>query len=180
MPTEILRRGAFKSEYDLLELDILDWNRLMGYWENTAEAVQAIASWLIDTSIYKVVRCDLTEAPEREDWPGWKHGGNHPEIGKRYWNWFHWKYNQEKQFHGELFFSDSPDFRGTLLVPGWPKASFYGDIGKVSPPTFIRTLKCMDAHDIWISIIDEYTQVSIEPVKSIRQLWTDYIDGLFK
>ena len=178
LTTKLLQQGTFKSELDLLALDCIDWNRLMGYWDNTAEALQTAASYLIDTAIYKVIQFDLCEAPERADWPGWRHVGHHPELGKLYWNWFHQMYNEERHYNATIFFSDSPDFHGTLTIPGWSKAKFYGDIGKVSAPTFIRTLQKMDAHDIWISVLDTQTMVTIESFISTRELWLNTVSTL--
>lgn len=169
--TSIVKTAPFQSEEDLLRLDIIDWDRLHGYWDSSAEAVRAISSWLIGTSIYVVIRCNLYEAPERDDWPGWRHTGRHPEIGRLYWNWFHWR----KQ--GHLFFSDAPDFYGKLQLPDGRLHSFLGDIGRVSPPTFIQAFKSLGAHEFWISVLDPHTQVLIEPLMSICELVADGSSG---
>ena len=72
---------------------------------------------------------------------------------------------------GDLHFSDSPDFHGRITFPDSPNRDFWGDIGKVSASTFIGSLKMMDANDLWISVLDERTQVVIEPLVSIKELW---------
>jgi len=107
----------------------------------------------------------LRAAPERDDWPGWKHVGAHELLGKLYWNWFY------QRPMGDLHFSDSPDFHGRITFPDSPNRDFWGDIGKVSASTFIGSLKMMDANDLWISVLDERTQVVIEPLVSIKELW---------
>jgi hypothetical protein len=104
-------------------------------------------------------------APERDDWPGWQHAGNHAAIGRLFWNWFHWKKR------GTLTFADAPDFSGVLHLVNGQTVSFFGDIGKVSPSTFLHTIKLLEQDDIWISIPTATTQIIIEPLISLRALW---------
>lgn len=169
----IVKSSMFKSSHDLLSLGIIDWSRdiTLSYWDNHDEAIEAIAGWLVGTARYTIVRADMTIAPKRDDWHGKVHVGTHDQLSFLYWNWFHWKKR------GTLTFNDSPDFQGTLAgVPGVPDARFWGDSGIVSASTFNRTLKVMDAHDLWISIVDSDTQVVIEPLVSYRQLWSNWVD----
>lgn len=166
----VIDRGEFTSENDLLKLPIVDWNRLINYWDNVYDATVSISSWLIASRAhYIIAECNMKSAPKREDWPGWKHIGCHPQIGQLYWNWFHWKQV------GTLHFSDSPDFHGVLNRPGMEKAQFYGDVGLVSAPTFMRSIKSLEAHDLWITIVDMETQIIIEPLGSIRQMWHNFM-----
>jgi hypothetical protein len=167
----IVETGHITTQRDLLKLDIIDWQRAQGYWDNTQEAVDTLMSWLVasETS-YTIITCNLQEAPERNDWPGWTHVGNHVPLGKLYWNWFHWKQR------GSLTFSDAPDFHGRLRYPDTPERRFYGDIGHVSPSAFSHTFRVLAENDLWISVIDEYTQIILEPSLSVLQIcaetWT--------
>jgi len=176
--TCIEESGEIKSARDLMKLEIIDWNRLIGYWKNIPEAAESLASWLIESeSQYSIIKCRMDDAPERDDWPGWKHIGHHPEIGQVFWNWFH--YHQK----GEIHFSDSPDFFGKLRLGDWPERTFFGDIGLVSAPTFSRTIRALRAHDVWITVVDTETQIMIEPMYSISQLaddWSNYIFGPYR
>jgi len=157
----------------ILQLDIIDWNRLNGYWDNTFDALQVVADWLTDVTEYAILRTSLKLAPERADWPGWKHVGDHVAVGRLFWNWFHWKKR------GTLVFADSPDFSGTLELPHGKTVRFWGDIGKVSPSTFLETIKRMDKDDIWISIPDVTTQIVLEPLVSFRDIWRETMNGAF-
>jgi hypothetical protein len=158
----------FKSQFDLMALNIVDWNRLNGYWDNPAEALETLSSWFVGTSYYTVVDLDITKAPERDDFPGWEHVGGHERIGKLYWNWFH------ASLKGKLVFSDSPDFYGEIQI-GDKIQHFWGDIGKVSPFALAQTQKSMDIGDLWISIVSTKQQVVIEPVVSLVNLWGEIL-----
>ena len=148
---EIVRQGIIESEYDLTDLHIIDWSRIGGYWRHAGDAIKAVSSWFIWRAMYTVVTCDLRQAPDRADWPGWKHVGRHEEIGRLYWNYFHWA------GMGTISFHDEPDFSGTLDLEdeaGQPRsAKFWGDVGKVSAVTFAHVQKRMNKGDIWISLL---------------------------
>ncbi len=89
------------------------------------------------------------------------------------WNRFHpWDYQ-----NGELHFSDSPDFSGTLTRPNEYSARFWGDIGKVSARAFSDAQISMHAGDLWISIIGEDKQVIIETLVDIAKL---HVESLIK
>jgi len=79
---------------------------------------------------------------------------------------------------GTLAFADAPDFSGTLVIEG-KRIRFWGDSGKVSPITFLETLKQMDVHDIWISLPDAQTQIVIEALVSFRHLWSETVNASF-
>ena len=162
--TRIIETGNFKTEGDFLKLDIVDWNRLNGYWENTGDALYSISSWLINTSRYTIIATDLHQAPSMSDFPGWDHVGGHESIGKLYWNRFH-AYQK-----GTLVFSDAPDFYGTIEDAHKGIHRFYGDIGKVSPSTLAHTQRHLLAGDLWISVLNTQKQVIIEPFVDLVQL----------
>jgi hypothetical protein len=155
------------SAHQILQLDIVDWNRLNGYWEHPAAALETVASWLLGNAVYGKLQVDMSAAPDRDDWPGWQHAGNHAPIGRLFWNWFHWKKR------GTLVFADAPDFSGTLHLVNGQTINFFGDIGKVSPSPFLRTIKLLEQDDIWISIPNTKTQISIEPLISMQALWQE-------
>lgn len=119
---KVIEEGWIQSKEDLLKLDIVDWNRLIDYWDNTREALESISSWLEGHTRYAIVQCSMGKAPQRDDWPGWDHVGNHAQMGRIFWNWFYQKNR------GELHLSDSPDFHGILRLPNWPEKRFWGDI----------------------------------------------------
>lgn len=156
-----------KSPNDLFKLNIIDWNRLNGYWSNPLEALQSVGSWFTNTSHYTVMAIDITKAPQRTDFPGWDHVGHHEQVGELYWNWFHANHK------GELHFSDSPDFYGNFQVDEG-KCGFYGDIGKASPIALASIQKQMVLGDIWISIVNEEKQVIIEPFVSLMDLFFNF------
>jgi len=155
MGMEVIEQKIFKYELDIMKLNIIDWKRLNGSWRNPADAVRTISSWFLSRAMYTIAREDLTEFPERDDCPGWKHAGRHERLGRLYWNAF---YGSDM---GTITFADEPDFSGTLIFPGY-KRHFWGDVGKVSAQCFSMTQKCMREGDLWISVLDERTQVIIE------------------
>jgi len=152
------------SQDDILSLDIINWgpSAIRGF-RNVNDAVGSIASWFINTSHYTTVSVDITKAPSRGDFPGWGHKGDHPRIGELYWNWFHTHYD------GELYFSDSPDFRGVIRDGGEKPIRFFGDIGQVTAVCMAYTQKRLSFGNIWISVVDEQNQVIIEPFVSLIQ-----------
>jgi hypothetical protein len=154
---EVLDHKLITSVYDIMDLDIIDWGRLNGSWRKPGQALKTISSWLVNRAHYTITQVNIREAPRRDDFPGWNHIGNHEQMGRWYWNWFH--VNHE----GTLRFSDAPDFWGTFRDDDSP-ANFYGDIGRVSAQAFAIQLKKMHRGDIWISVLDSETQVIIEPM----------------
>jgi len=158
---DIVEQGFFTSELDIMKLNIFDWNRLNGSWRNPADALRTISSWFVRNAGYTLAREDLTAFPERDDWPGWKHAGRHERLGRLYWNAFH------ASEMGMITFSDEPDFHGTLILGDGYESHFWGDVGKVSAQCFAMTQKCMRKGDLWISVLDERTQVIIEACSDI-------------
>lgn len=156
---KVLEQGLIRDEYDILKLDIVDLGRRNGYWKNPADALRYLVTTLAGRAYYSIKQCDLCEAPARDDWPGWEHVGYHEEMGKLYWNWFHARYT------GETSFSDSPDFFGHLRFEDGHTAQFWGDIGQVSLSGFAAALNQMSTHDIWISVLNEKKQISIEALE---------------
>ena len=152
---KIIEQKTFTSELDIVSLDIIDWNRLNGSWENPAEAIRTISSWFLNQASYTIAEFDLTKVPQHDGWPGWQHAGNHEYLGRLYWNAF-----QHAQM-GTIRFHDAPDFSGVLSKNGCIQ-NFWGDIGKASAQCFALTQKGMMPGDIWISVLNERRQVIIE------------------
>lgn len=167
---KILEQGTIKDSYDIMKLNIIDWNRLNGSWSNAGEALKTITSWFKGRAQYSIVEYDLTIAPNRNDWPEWNHIGNHERMGRLYWNTF-----KGREIEGEtLVFSDAPDFYGKMVAfEGCSRkfVDFWGDIGRVSAQAFAITQKSMRAHDIWISLPDEKHQIIIEVQSDIKALY---------
>jgi len=153
---EIISQKLITDPLDIMSAPIIDFNRLNGVWECAADAVRTIFSWFDHMATITIVDIpDFHNAPERDDWPGWDHVGGHPELGRKYWNWFFWRHPR-----GKLKFSDSPDFYGGF----GDGALFWGDIGKVSASAFAMTQKQLRAHDLWVSVLGGgIRQVLIEP-----------------
>ena len=162
---EVLEQGMIESPIDLLKLDVVDWNRLNGYWRNPGEALERVGSWFVNTTRYAKLHINLYSYPERDDFPGWKHRGDHEKMGQLFWNYFHYR------FKGTLAYSDCPDFEGTLTYSNGDEIRCWGDIGKVSPIGLVEAQRQMSAFDLWISVVDAGTQVVLEPFVSLRGLF---------
>src|SRR5215469_1088222 len=52
------QQGLFQTPHDLLNLHVIEFSRLNGYWPNELEAIEAICSWIVGTTKYAVVRCE--------------------------------------------------------------------------------------------------------------------------
>lgn len=167
---KILEQGLIASQRDILKLNIINWKGLNGYWSNMADALDTISSFFVGQAHYTIIETSLRDAPNRDDFPGWSHVGNHEYYGRLYWNWFH--YNHK----GELHFSDSPDFYGTLRWDDNKTSCFWGDVGQVSVSAMAHTQKNMDIGDIWISILGENRQVVIEPTVSFIDIWSRHFE----
>lgn len=167
---EIIDQFLITDPLQLMKLGIIDFHRLNGAWADSEQAIRCIFSWFDHLAVATcIVIPNYHNAPKRNDFPEWKHAGNHPEEGEEYWNWFNWNHEG-----GELNFSDSPDFWGNFE----DGTEFWGDIGKVSASAFAGTQKQMGAHTLWISVLGYYGrdykssyQVLIEPLVSLRELW---------
>jgi len=125
---------------------------------NCGEALEQVGSWFVDTTRYAKIHVDLYSYPERDDFPGWAHVQDHEQVGRLFWNYFHYR------FRGTLYFADSPDFWGTLTYS-------QGDIGKVSPIGLVEAQRQMSAFDLWISVANAVTQVILEPFVSLQGLF---------
>lgn len=157
----IIKQGTFTSLSEIGSLRIMDFNRCNGLWENNpVSAMKTAENFLVEHFQYTVIETDMRESPERRDWPGWRHVGNHVPLGRRYWNWFF----EKGPAGGTLEFSDSPDFNGTFYnSTAGREVSFFGDIGMVSASTFlIDVVPRMGHGDLWISIPNETTQIILE------------------
>lgn len=49
---EILEQGTFSSLRDVTKLNIVDWGRLNGSFNDPYEAMETIASWLVGLASY--------------------------------------------------------------------------------------------------------------------------------
>lgn len=165
--TKIIEQKIIETWYDMLRLDVIDWSRPYGMWEHPGETVRAITSCFCKKARYTIIQHDLLGAPDRDDWPGWTHTGDHPSLARLFWNDFH------TRFSGTLTFSDEPDFSGTIHVPDSPKpVRFWGDLGRVSPQAFAMVQKKMVQHDLWISVPNHRKQIIIETLVDIQELWS--------
>lgn len=154
----IVEKGIIRSASDFIRLNIVDWKRFSPYWDSEQHAIDTLSTWFVGRFDYTIAKVNLFQYPERNDFPGWKHAGNHEEIGEMFWN--HFKYC----FEGELNFHDSPDFSGTIYHKDRTPQEwrFCGDIGKVSPIAMRDTVQGLSSYTMWISVIDEHTQIILE------------------
>ncbi len=151
MRTPLPDQRQFQSPSDVLRADVVDIYRLNGYWSNPGDALDRIFA-VLDSgpAVYGVYDVpDFDSAPQREDFPGWTHVGGHVPIGRRLWNWFHWRMPTY-----ELTFSDSPDFYASTTLDYGAQHFIWGDIGRVSASTFVYTLLRMRPGDLWMTIKD--------------------------
>lgn len=168
MSGRIIEQNLISSQYDFVKLDIIDWNRLNGTSETPADAMRDISSWFIGRACYTIVEHDLRHAPIRNDFPQWQHvGRRHAALARLFWNDFLHHYPKS-----DLHFADEPDFSGTLECRDGTRASFWGDIGKVSASAFgLTTIRQMQEHTLWISVLDERRQVIIETIADLQSLF---------
>ena len=163
-----IKKGTFESESDLLALDIVDFSRLNGYWPNAGAAMRTIFNFLKDgNATYEVFNVPgFDDAPPRDDFPDWSHVGNHVDVARRFWNWFHHHFPQY-----ELNLSDSPDFQ--CIKRGEDSTHFiWGDFGQVSASAFALCQKLCRAGDMWMSVLDRgHTHVLVT-------YWSDGADSI--
>jgi hypothetical protein len=148
---------------------MIDFGRTNGYWEeNTIQAIQTVASWVIDMTVYSVMETDLSRYPTRDDFPGWNHVGHHEELGHLYWNFFFASFSRRSP---TLQFGDAPDFHGSYLENEQRRREIYGDIGQISVSAFAQeVLPQLRKHDLWVSVLDEHRQAIIEPLVDSQAL----------
>lgn len=154
----IVEQGIIRSINDFVRLNIVDWERFSPYWKSEQNAIDVISRSFVNRFYCTIAKVDLLQYPERNDFPGWSHVGDHVSIGKLFWN--HFKYC----FDGRLVFHDSPDFSGYFYnrKPTPRKHHFRGDIGKVSPIAMKEAATILGPYSMWISVIDEHTQIILE------------------
>ncbi len=164
-PWRIKQQGIIRTADDFLDLNIINWAGLNGSWRHSGAAMHSVCGWLINTTAYSVVEAALHGYPERADWPNWKHPGQHEGLARLYWNAFY------ARNLGNLVLADAPDFYGEFdNGDEGPVRLFWGDFGKVSAQAFALTLSSLRANDLWISVLDERTQVVLEPLVSLNAL----------
>ncbi len=160
---EVIEQGEIRSTGDLVRLNIIDWNRFRP-WRDPWQAMERLSWPLINTSLYQIIHTPLLAYPERDDFPGWKHVGDHEEIGRLYWNLFYY------HFSGELHFGDCPDFWGEGHNEDGSTFRFWGDIGRVSPIGFYEALPNLGTCCIWTSVVDTSTLIHICPMIDLIRL----------
>jgi hypothetical protein len=171
----VIEQGIISTSNDLCKLQIIDWHRLNGDFENNpARAVQLATNWLTLKATYTIAHIPLRTYPTRNDWPGWKQGGQQESLGRLFWNAF------LATRRGTLTFSDEPDFAGSYQATSRPEPfQVYGDIGQVAASTFIFTLAHMSEGDLWISVLDEETQIILELLFDLQNAVATFLDELF-
>ena len=87
----------------------------------------------------------------------WKHvGKRHTELGMA---WAAWALGIAEM---DIYLTDSPDIRGTWTVPHG-KMNILGDIGRCTFSAWLNGVHGLrKPGDLWISVLDENTQVIIE------------------
>lgn len=168
----ILEHGVFRSADDLVRLEIIDWHRLNGYWRHSGEALDSVSSWLIGTSHWSILRQPMRDDSYAPNWPRWKHVGDHEYFGRLFWNHFHANYS------GELILGDEPDFTGVIRWKDDASTYFCGDFGQVSASVFALMIRQLRAHDLWISVLDDTTQVVIERLVDMSALYHARLTGI--
>ena len=158
----VLNKTQLLHPDDVLTLNLIDFTRLNGYWDNLLQAAETIFSWWDGAIVTTIKHENYHDAPEREDWPGWEHTGDHPFQGRQYWNWF-W---HDRPNGCKLVFSDSPDFWGHLD----DGSGFWGDIGMPSASAVALTQKSMGAHELFIFVHGPVHYV-LETQWSPREAW---------
>jgi hypothetical protein len=173
---EIIKQGVISSIEEIGSLKIMDFSRCNGSWgENPVCAMNTAKYWMVGRMSYTVLNIDMSKYPQRADWPGWRHAGNHEPLGRAYWNCFF-----ANNCGGTLEFSDSPDFKGTFYSEDGIKRRFYGDIGMVSASTFlVDVLPHMHKEDLWITIPSDSIQVVIEVLYDIESLVKGTLEEMF-
>jgi hypothetical protein len=170
----IIEQGTIRTSDDISKLQILNWSRLNGYWDNNpARVMQFITGWLMNKATYTIAHVPLRTYPALATWPSWKQGGRQEELGRLFWNSF------LAAGTATLTFFDKPDFEGSLQTDSRPEPfQVYGDIGKVSASTFALTLARMREGDLWISVLDEETQVILELLFDLHDAVASFLDDL--
>ena len=143
---EIISFKIIEGPKELIELDIIDSRRLGKHWNNAWDMFEAIsASLSFNALAFKFKVNDYYSAPIRDDFPGWQHSGRHEEEGRDFWNWFKWKFPQST-----VVFGDEPDLYGSFDKK--KKNVWHGDIGEVSPMSFLDVMKCSIPGATWMTI----------------------------
>lgn len=156
----LLEHDVIRSVGDFLRLHLVDWNRYKEYWTSPQHAMDIVSSWFIGAYYYYILEVDLWAYPQRDDFPGWKHAGDHEEQGQLYWNHFHYL------FDGDLHFGDAPDFSGIIYreQPRKP-LRIYGDFGQTSPIVMREATGYLHVPDtLWVSVQDAKRLIVLEPL----------------
>lgn len=158
MEYTIVRQQPIASIDDLVDTGIIDWQRTNGTSRNPYRAILDISSWVVNRATLTVIDSDLEQAPERDDWPGWRHEGKHVSLGRLWWNYFHHAWQGAPH---ELVMADEPDFYGYITLPDGEHRIF-GDINQVSASAFALVMRKVRPGDLWISVFGPTRQYIIE------------------
>ena len=165
----VIEHGVIESLDHLVDLDIIDWTRSHNWWHDSGQAIAALAPMFVGRAEYTILHPALDAAPLRDDFPAWRHAGDHVRVARLYWNWFHHRY-KATAYQAHLTLSDMPDFSGSVKCPDGREIRFWGDFGQVSPVCMLLTYRLLRAGDWWISV-NEYEQILIEPLVDVATLW---------
>ena len=160
----VMEEGVIRSLGEFLRLDFIDWKRE----RNSHLAMDSLGSYFINRASYTILEVDLYQYPERSDFPVWHHtGSNHTEVGKAFWNFFHYYYKGS-----ELHFHDMPDFSGVIRHNDRTPSNreLWGDVGKVSPIVIKEMVSVLRYYSIWMSVSDWNRVVIIEPLVPVTSL----------
>ena len=152
--------------------NFMEWSDIPSYsWEEwTFRLLAKNPTVMTVLSLDKPIPMELAEKWKSE-YGEWEHktGKKHNLLGMAFGYWM----KETKNIVIEL--SDSPDFYGEFPID---QNKIIGDIGKATFPALLNGLRQLTFHNLWISVLDEKTQVIIEFFFSIEDLlnppWTFY------
>lgn len=82
----VIKQELILSEDELVRLNIIDFGRNNGgVFGGPHKAIRVISNHVVRSMVCTITE-DTEEYPERDDFPGWSHVGNHVAVGKKYWN----------------------------------------------------------------------------------------------
>lgn len=181
---QVIEQGLISDIATLSRLNIVDFGRRNGApYGSTYAAMQAFEKYAVNSFRYTIIGEHLNVFPIAPGWKEWHHIGDHPRIGRAFWNMVHYSFPGST-----LEFSDAPDFSGTLLIDD-EECHVEGDIGQCSPMAFWEGIKMLNPGDFWITVYSERRYalleasyqhplwVSIYMTKMERDIGTDVLVG---
>ena len=164
---------------DFVDLHIIDWSRGNSLWGNNPHrAMKVMESLVVGKMTAIIADVDITRAPRRTDWPNWQHAGDHETLAHSWWDTFYYRFGGT----GSLMkLADAPDFGGELVFPEDNlRRGFWGDIGQASVGAFFDALRNTEAGDLWITIVNEQSQVVLESQLDLREHIFDRVSADFQ